>query len=209
MNASLIRMVMVDDHLALLDSFHKDFNAENGFDVVAKLASADEVDEVCRRLRPALVLMDVCTEGGASGLDALARLRTEFPCMKILMMSGFNEMTYVPRARELGAHGFLFKSRSFDLFMEAARGVFEGNIYFPEPQVIPSANGEAPFTEREFEILRLLCRKKSRTEIAESLSITPGTVKRHIDNMREKGSFDSTMDMVVHVVAKGWINPDF
>ena len=209
MNSSLIRMVMVDDHLALLDSFHRDFSTENGFDVVAKLVSADVVDAVCRRLRPALVLMDVCTADGASGLDALSRLRPEFPDMKILMMSGFNEMTYVSRARELGADGFLFKTRSFDLFMEAARGVFEGNTYFPEPRVIPSASGEAPFTEREFEILRLLCQKKNRTEIAETLSITTGTVKRHIDNMREKGCFDSTLDMVVHVVAKGWINPDF
>ena len=209
MTSKLIRMVMVDDHLALLDSFHKDFSEENGFDVVAKLASADDADEACRRLRPDLVLMDVCTEDGASGLDALKRLRPAFPDMMILMMSGFDEMSYAPRARELGAQGFLFKSRAFDLFMEAARGVFEGNTYFPEPRHLPTPGGEAPFTDRELEILRLLCRKKSRTEIAEMLSITTGTVKRHIDNMRAKGGFDSTMDMVVHVIAKGWINPDF
>ena len=137
MTSKLIRMVMVDDHLALLDSFHKDFSEENGFTVVAKLASADDADEVCRRLCPDLVLMDVCTEDGASGLDALARLRPEFPDMKILMMSGFDEMSYAPRARELGAQGFLFKSRSFDLFMEAARGVFVGTPISPSRGICP------------------------------------------------------------------------
>jgi len=209
MTAKLIKMVMVDDHLALLDSFHKDFSIENGYDVVAKLASATNADEVCCRLRPDLLLMDVCTESGASGLDALERLRPQFPEMKILMMSGFNEMSYAPRAQELGADGFLFKSRSFGFFLKAARGVFEGNTYFPEPRSIPMPNGEDPFTERELEIMRLLCQKKKRSEIADILSIALGTVNRHIENMRAKGNYASTIDMVVHVVSEGWINPNF
>ena len=204
-----IRMVMVDDHLALLDSFHRDFSEENGFDVVAKIASAADADEICRSLQPDLILMDVCTENGASGLDALARLRPAFPEMKILLMSGFNEMSYAFRAKELGADGFLFKSRSFDFFMEAAKGVFEGKTYFPEPRQIPMPGGNTPYTERELEILRLLCQKKSREEIAEILFIAPGTVKRHTENMRAKGGYNSTMDMIVDVVAQGWINPNF
>ena len=74
-------------------------------------------DIYCDRLKPDLVFMDVCTENGASGLDATKLIRQKLPAIKIIVMSGFDEITYAPRAKEAGAHAFVFKSKSLEHFV--------------------------------------------------------------------------------------------
>ena len=204
-----VRVVLIDDHALVRNSFRSDFCKKNGFQTVGEGASASEVDNICRALRPELLIMDVCTEGNASGLDALERIRADYPEMKIIIMSGFDELSYAPRAKELGADAFVFKSQNSGFFLETARKVMAGGTSFPEPMSIPLPKGEAPFTEREMEILRLLCKRKNRTEIAGILSISKNTVSRHIEKMLEKSDFTSTFDMVVDIVSKGWINPNY
>ena len=205
----IIRIAMIDDHLLFLDSFHAVFSAEAGFEVVAKALSASEADGICQNLHPDLMLLDVCTENNASGLDALARLRPLYPDTKFVLMSGFEEMTYAARARDLGANGFVFKSKPLIYFLEVARGVFEGKTYFPEPGKLPVAEGESPYTGRELEIMQLLCRDMSRHDIAQTLEISEHTVNRHIEKMRAKGGYASVFQMAITVVAKGWITPDY
>ena len=205
----LIRVAMVDDHISVLDSFQSAFSAENGFEVIAKVPSADDVYEICKEQIPDLVLMDVCTEGVASGLNALAELRPLYPDIKFILMSGFDEMSYVTRAQELGANAFVFKSKPLRYFLEVAKGVFEEKFYFPEPVEIPVAEGESPYTKRELQILRLVCQNVSRAEIAKTLEISEHTVNRHIEKMRSKGGYSSVFEMAVKVVAKGWVTPDY
>ena len=207
--AELITVVLVEDHDLVRDLFCEDFSEKNGFQTLGATADASLADELCRDLRPALLIMDVCTEGGASGLDALERIRPLYPNMKIILMSGYDELSYAPRAKKHGANAFVFKSVSSAFFLDIVRRVLNGEAYFPEPLKIPVPEGEAPFTNREMEILRLLCKKKSRAEIADLLYISEGTVNKHIERMREKGGFSSTFDMVVDIVSKGWINPNF
>jgi len=209
MGEAPVKVVLVDDHDLVRDFFCEDFSEKNGYITVGTTADASEADELCRNLQPDLLIMDVCTDGGSSGLDALERLRPQYPDMKIIMMSGFDELSFAPRAREYGANAFIFKSKSSDFFLEISKKVLAGETYFPEPMRIPVPKGETPYSDREMDVLRLLCKKKSRAEIAEILCISEGTVKKHIERMREKGGFSSTFDMVVDIMAKGWINPNF
>ena len=205
----LIKVILVEDHRVLRDSFCAAFSEDKGFLVVGDTESAAVTDELCKLHRPDLVLMDVCTDGGASGLDALERLRPRYPDMKIILMSGFNELSYSPRARELGANAFIFKSKGVDFFIEMAYRVMEGETYFPEERKILLPNGESPFTEREKEILRQLCMYKTRHMIAEDLAISENTLKKHIENMLAKTTFSSTTDLIIYVISNGWINPIF
>ena len=207
--SDMVKVLLVDDHKVIRDSFCSIFCAENGFEIVAGLESAALVEGVCRNQLPDLVLMDVCTEGDVSGLDALSRLRPQFPQMKIIVMSGFDELSYAPRAKELGADAFVFKSKGLDFFLEIARKVLSGETWFPEPRKIPMPVGEAPLTKREMEILRLLCMHMSNREIGERLFISENTVKYHKANMLAKTGFSKTMDLVFHMINNGWINPRY
>jgi DNA-binding NarL/FixJ family response regulator len=120
-----------------------------------------------------------------------------------------NEITYVPRAKELGASAFVYKNNKTEYYLEVAHRVLKGETIFPESKTITMPNGKSPFSEREMEILKYLCKHGDKNKIAEELCISVHTVKRHIESMLDKSGFSKTIDLVVYVVSNGWINPNF
>ena len=204
-----IKVLVVDDHESMCDSLAITLEKAGEFTVVGKLRRADHADVYCERLKPDLVLMDVCTENGASGLDATKVIRQKFPDIKVVVMTGFDEITYAPRAKEAGAHAFVFKSKSLDFFAQVAIGVMQGKTYWPEAKTIPMPKGEAPLTEREMEVLRLLCKHMTGKEIADELYISENTVKYHKSNMLAKTGFSKAVDLAFYMISNGWINPKY
>lgn len=201
------KVLIVDDHESMCDSLFNALKNTGDFVIVGTLKSALYAELYCMKLKPDLVLMDVCTEGGASGLEATKVIREKHPDIKVIVMSGFDEITYAPRAKEAGANAFVFKSKSLDYFVKVAKGVMEGESFFPEPKTIPTSMGEAPLTEREMEILRLICKHMTNKEIAEELFISEHTVKYHKSNMLAKTGFSKTVDLAFHMISNGLINP--
>lgn len=205
----MYRVLIVDDHQSMCDSLTYALMNAGNFTIVGTLPAADRALLYAKKLHPDLVIMDVCTEGGASGLEATRLLREAFPDMKVIVMSGFDEITYAPRAEKAGAHAFVFKNKSLDYFVEVARGVMQGEQYHPKPRTIPMPVGEAPLTEREMEVLRLMCRHMTNKEIAEELFISENTVKYHKSNMLAKTGFSRAVDLAFYMISNGWINPLF
>ena len=209
MSTELIKIALIDDHNLIRDSFRAVFCEENGFNLVSESEKASLAINICRKFQPDVLLMDIRTKDGDSGLDALSGLRSEFPLLKIILMSGFDELSYIPRAKALGADAFIFKSKGMDFFVETIRSVLNGETHFPAPRGIPVSAGERPLTEREMDVLRRLCKNETRAAIAKELCITENTVNKHIENMRAKTGFASLFELVVHVMSNGWINPKY
>ena len=205
----LIKILIVDDHESMRNSLEQEFCHENGFKVIGSIASSADAEIFCQRYSPALIITDVCTEGGASGLDAAAKIRVKYPAVKIIVTSGFDEITYLPRAKELGAHAFVYKTKSLTHYRETAARVLDGETVFPEPKKIPMPKGEAPLTERELEVLRLMCKHMTSAEIAKELFVSPDTVKYHKSNMLAKTGFMKSVELAFYVISNGWINPKF
>ncbi len=203
----MVKVLIVDDHESMIDSLSHALTSTEHFVVVGSLKSADHAELYCKKLRPDLVLMDVCTEGGASGIEATKAIRENFPEIKVIVMSGFDEITYAPRAKEAGAQAFVFKSKSLDYFVQAAKAVMDGEMIFPEPKTIRTVMGEAPLTEREMEVLRLVCKHMTNKEIAAELFITEHTVKYHKSNMLAKTGFQKSVDLAFYMISNGLINP--
>ena len=203
----MTEVLIVEDHESMRESLQAAFDATGEFHVVGQVPSADFAAVYCDQLHPDLVLMDVCTEGGASGLTAAQQLRSRYPELKIIIMTAFDEISYVPRAKSAGANGFVYKSRSLGFFLEVAREVMAGNSYFPEPKTIPMPHGEAPLTDREMEVLRLMCKHMTTKEISEELFISENTVKYHKANMLSKTGFAKAVDLAFYMISNGWINP--
>lgn len=206
---NMYKVLIVDDHESMCDSLSHALTDIGGFTVVGSLKSALHAELYCVKLKPDLVLMDVCTEGGASGLEATKVIRKKYPHIKVIVMSGFDEITYGPRAKEAGAQAFVFKSKSLNYFVKVAVGVMEGENFFPEPQMVPTAMGESPLTEREMEVLRLMCKHMTNKEIGEELFISEHTVKYHKSNMLAKTGFKKTVDLAFHMISNGLINPHY
>ena len=203
----MIKVLIVEDHASMRESLTTALMAAGDFTVVGEVPNADYALDFCKHLRPDLVLMDVCTENGASGLKAGEAIRNSCEEVKIIVMTAFDEITYIPRAKAAGANGFVYKSRSLTYFLEAAREVMAGGWVFPEPKTIPMPQGEAPLTDREMEVLRLMCKHMTNKEIAQELFISENTVKYHKMNMLGKTGFSKSVDLAFYMISNGWINP--
>ena len=205
----MTKVLIVEDHESMCESLEKLLTEDGEFTVAGTVPSADFAELYCERLHPDLVFMDVCTDGGASGLAAAEKLHTRWPDLKIIVMTGFDEVSYLPRARAAGASGFVYKSRSLSTFLEAAKTVMAGGTSFPEPKKIPLPQGETPLSDREMEILRLICDHMTTKEIAQELMISENTVKFHRANMLQKTGFSKAVDLAFYMITNGWINPRF
>ena len=205
----LIKVLVVDDHKSMRDFLEREFTPEYGYMVVGGIGNADEAEAFCIALQPDLIIIDVCTESGASGLNASQKILKSCPGIKVIVTSGFEEVTYMPHAKEIGAHAFVYKISGGEQYREVAFRVLRGEYVFPERKTIPVSKGEAPFTNRELEVLRLYCKYMTTKEIADTLAISEGTVRKHIENMREKAGAKTAMNLVSYVLSNGWINPNF
>ena len=203
----MIKVLIVDDHASMREALATALTGSGEFIVVGEVSNADYALDFCKRLQPDMVLMDVCTEDGASGLEAVEAIRKAYVDIKIIVMTAFDEITYIPRAKAAGANGFVYKSKSLNYFLEVVKEVLAGGSSFPEPKTIPMPQGEAPLTEREMEVLRLMCRHMTKKEIARELFITENTVKYHKMNMLGKTGFSKAVDLAFYMISNGWINP--
>lgn len=203
----MIKVLIVEDHASMREALIGALTATGEFLIVGEASNADYALDFCKRLRPDMVLMDVCTEGGASGLKAVEDIHQAYAEIKIIVMTAFDEITYIPRAKAAGANGFVYKSKSLNYFLEVVREVMAGGSSFPQPKTIPMPQGEAPLTDREMEVLRLMCRHMTNKEIAQELFISENTVKYHKMNMLGKTGFSKAVDLAFYMISNGWINP--
>ena len=95
----MTNVLIVEDHVSMRESLTTALTAAGDFSVVGEVPNADYALDFCKHLHPELVLMDVCTEGGASGLKAVEAIRKTDSEVKIIVMTAFDEITYIPRAR--------------------------------------------------------------------------------------------------------------
>lgn len=205
----MTKILIIEDHETMCEAITSAFTATGRYQIVGDTPTAGTAELFCERLQPDLILMDVCTEGGASGLTATYCLKQKFPNIKIMIMTAFDDLSYIPRAKEAGADGFVYKSKSFQLFIDTADRIMHGEKCFPEAKKIPVAQGEAPLSDREMEVLRLMCKHLTNKEIAEELHISESTVRFHKASMLSKTGFKKSIDLAFYMVSKGWINPMF
>ncbi len=202
----MIRVFIVDDHKSVVDSFSNVIKNEEDMVLVGSASGVKEALELCKELKPDVVLTDISMENSDSGIILTKTLKESFSDIKVIVMSGFDEISYIPKAKNVKADAFVSKSNAMDFFLKMIRAVINNEGSFPENIKIPTAVGESPFTDRELEILRLICHSYSRKEIANKLKVAEGTIKRHIENMLLKSNCKSTMELAVYVVGNGWIS---
>ncbi|MGY3725411.1 two component transcriptional regulator, LuxR family [Granulicatella balaenopterae] len=203
----MYKLLIIDDHASMREAIRQAFVATNRYQVVSELATSDLAEAYCQKLQPDLVITDVCCEHGTSGLEATQVIKTHFPTIKVIIITAFDELSYIPRAKKVGADAFIYKSKSLQYFIEVADKIMQGEKIFSKPKEIPLALGETPLTEREMEVLRLICKHMTNQEIATELYISENTVKYHKSNMLAKTGFTKIIDLAFYMLSNGYINP--
>lgn len=200
-----IKLLIVDDHEVVRLGLRNLLN--NGeITVVREAKSSAETIETLADEVPDLVLLDIRMKGG-DGLTTLGRIKLEYPDLPVLLLSAYDNPTYVARAVALGASGFVMKDCDRDQLVKAIRICAGGGAAWTREELrrvtgaltTPriSADTEVPLTQRECEVLKQMSFGLTNKEIAKVLDISYETVKEHVQHILKKiGVTDRTQAAV-------------
>ncbi|MFN8598647.1 MAG: response regulator transcription factor [Anaerolineae bacterium] len=208
-----MRVLIADDHSLFRDGIGSLLQAA-GFDVVGGASNGQEAIELAQRLQPDLILMDISMPA-MSGIDAARQIKTLLPEIKIVMLTVADEDRILIDAVKAGASGYLNKSLDATEFLEMLNGVQRGESAMQRQTMTRLLENLSDFshdheresafnlTSREIELLHLVARGLSNKAIAQSLSISPNTVKYHMKSILQKLGVQNRAEAVATALRTG------
>ena len=212
------RLIVADDHALVRKGIEGMLEGEPDLEIVGEAADGREALELCRRLRPDLVLMDVRMPE-IDGLAAARAIKAQSAGTNILMLTAYGDPVDLFEAVRAGAVGYVTKDAGKRELIGAVRGALDGKSPLnpelamrllrslagregratglsPEPGKQPESLPEA-LTPRELEILRLVAKGQTNRQISRKLVVSPATVKVHVEHILSKlGASDRTQAAV-------------
>jgi len=202
----MVKILIIEDQTMLRDSLVYSINGQDDMEVVGTSDDAADAPELCRKLKPDMVLMDVVTKNNSSGIVYTAQIRKDFPDVKVLIMTGLSDITFVEEAKKASAHGFINKNMTNEHLFYVIRNVMNGMSIFSG-----STDNHAfatQFTEKEIDVICMVCQGLARDEIAKRLDVSEAMIKKHITSILDKTGFDSILRFALYAVGQGLIVPD-
>jgi len=203
-------VLLVEDQAMPRELFEIYINSSEDFNLLFSVSNASAAFSVCENNKVDLILMDVMTELGHSGLDAAEEIKKEFPDIKIIIVTSMPEYSWLSRARRIGVDSFWYKDGQKNSILEVMKRTMEGeHIYPDETPLIHIGNAtNHEFTERELDILKELTTGDTNAAIAERLNVSVATVKSHIQHLMEKTGFKTRTELVSEARSKGIVIKD-
>jgi len=208
-----IRVVVADDHEVVRRGLAALF-ADSNINIVGEAATGEQAIEETRRLKPDVLVLDIRMPG-MDGIDTLEKVKTEMPETRVVMMSTYDNPTYIARASALGASDYVLKGSSRDQILEAVTRAASGEPAAPESMLYrvrgnmtrrrEANDQENPLTNRELQVLRHVALGLSNREIGKSLSISIETVKEHVQNILRKIDVADRTQAAVWAVKRGLV----
>jgi DNA-binding NarL/FixJ family response regulator len=182
-----IRILTVDDHPMLREGIAAVVRPRTDMMLVGEAEDGAEAVEAYRTLRPDVTLMDLQMPK-LNGLDAIIRIREEFPNSRIIVLTTYVGDVLALRALRAGAVGYLLKGTLRKELLDAIRTVHAGRRHIPPEIALEIAQhaGDDSLSDRELSVLRLVSRGHANKEIARVLAISEDTVKGHLKNIFTK-----------------------
>lgn len=213
-----IRILLVDDHLALREGLLLLINTQPDMQVVGQANDGITAVAQAQALRPDVVVMDISLpqlDGGA----ATERIQQDCPEVRVLALTRHQDATHLRRLLQAGAAGYALKRAAADELIGAIRKVAGGETYVAPPLMKLMLEGFAgrastvahpteifpPITERETEVLRLIAWGESNKEIAVRLNLSVKTIEFHKARAMEKLHLRSRAEVVRYALLQGWL----
>ena len=194
----MIKILLADDQDILTEGLKLILGAEEDIEIVGIANNGKKTYDLCRLRKPDVVLMDIQMPE-VNGVEATAMIKKDFPQIKIIVLTTFNDEKYIYDALKNGASGYLLKDTSPTEILRAVRTVYNGGALIQSEvavKVIDQFSRLAKetadkhidpraklLTDRETEICRLIAEGKNNQEIGEELFLSTGTVKNHISRV--------------------------
>ena len=223
------RVLIADDHGLVRDGYHRMLDREPDLEVVGEAANGREAVELCRELRPDLVLMDVRMPE-MDGLEATRKIKAELPPTSVLVVTTYDNPDYLLEAIEAGAAGYVLKDAPKKQLINAVRRTLNGESPINQELAVqlisrfargparpaerasagvPRADGTPPpsaLTPRELEVLGRLAQGKSNPQIAQELVIARPTAKTHVERIIRKLGVSDRTQAAIRAIELGLVD---
>jgi DNA-binding NarL/FixJ family response regulator len=218
---SIISIAIVDDEALIVMLLSDYFSKQPGIEVTFTANDGTQLIDYLRKTEslPDIVLLDLQMKE-MGGIDTTAILKKEFPDMKIIIVSSYYKKSFMGYMLKLGVNAFLPKGVHPEQLVVAIEDVYTKGYYFIEEQIevmrnqisskapMPCFSVEEELSERETEILKLICQQYTAPQIVEMLYISPRTVEGHKSNLLLKTSARNLAGLVIYAVQKNIIEID-
>ena len=205
------KIILVDDHTLFRNGLKLLIHNTPNFRVIAEASNGKEfIDLLSKEEKPDVVLLDIAMPE-MDGIEAAAIALEKYPDLPIITLSMYGEEDYYFKMVSLGVKGFLLKNSDIHEVCSALESVVEGGTYFSQELLfnlvsnlrsssLAGTEDNSMLSERELEILLLICKGFSNQEIADELFISKRTVDKHRANILSKTNCKNTANLVVYAI---------
>ena len=209
-----MRVLLADDHGIVRRGMRALLETEPGVTVVGEAADGLDALRMCEEQRPDLLILDIGMPR-LNGIDVAARAQKLQPVPRVIMLSMHADESYVLRALDAGACGYLLKDATDEDLLPALRAVARGKRFFSpaiarvlaedyvrQLQVRGLDDSYSLLTDREKEVLQLLAEGHANKDVAAVLQVGLSTVETHRANLMQKLGLHNTADIILYAVRK-------
>lgn len=219
MTSEIITIALVDDDKLVVNLLEQFISSEKGYQVILTAYDGSEFLELINNATkiPDVVIMDLRMKT-MNGIETINELRKQLPTIKVITISSHYKLSFMGYMLKLGVNAFLPKGISPQLLLEVIQSVHQKGFYFSEEQIeimrnqisssapAPNLTSVASLSNREIEILELICHQYTSAEIAEKLFITKRTVEGHRNNLLLKTGMKNIAGLVIYAVQQNLID---
>ena len=201
-----MKLLIVDDDALIRESLSILLGLDAAIEVVGTASNGQEGYELCAKLKPDIVLMDVRMPI-MDGVIGTKLIKSSFNEIKVVILTTFKDDEYIKEALKNGAQGYILKNQASDSIIDSLKAVIKGNMVFEKnvaETITSSINYESKnnlkdfnLTEREMDILSLIGDGLSNKEIASKLYLGEGTIRNYITNLLEKLEFRDRTQLAI------------
>jgi DNA-binding NarL/FixJ family response regulator len=215
---SKIKIAIADDYKIYRDGLKVGLSADKNMEIIAEADNGEDLMKVLETNSPDVILMDLKMPI-MDGMEATKQVRKKYPAIKILVVSMYDDDKFIIHLMENGANGYLLKNAEPDEILKSIYAVYENGYYFNDlvnkallkklvlkNNLKPSFNQNIDLTEREQEVLKMICDEKTAAEIAKEIFLSPRSVEGIRQRLIEKIGVRNTAGLVMFAVKNGIVD---
>ena len=212
---SKIKIAIADDYKIYRDGLKVHLASDDKLEVVLEADNGEELLKALPEAKPDVIIMDLKMPI-MDGMEATKEVRKKYAGIKVLVVTMYEDDKFIIHMMENGANGYLLKNTEPEELQRSIYSVHETGYYFNDlvnkallkklilkGNIKPSFNQDVEFSERELEVLKLICEEKTAAEIGKQLFISPRTVEGHRTKLIEKVGVRNTAGLVMFAIKSG------
>ena len=213
-----INIAIADDYKIFREGIKKCIASDKNLQVILEADNGEDLINSFKNNQPDIVIMDLKMPI-MDGMEATQIIHKDFPQVKVLVVTMYEDDKFIIHLMEMGANGYLLKNAEPDEIRKAIYTVYENGYYFNDlvnkallkklvlkTNIKPSFNQDVEFTERELEVLKLICEEKTAAEIGKEIFLSPRSVEGIRQRLIEKIGVRNTAGLVMFAVKNGIVH---